>query len=208
MDLVPLNLDYEIHCLLTARPCSRSLTTFMPLMWDLRKHRHSETRGKPSMLFLRHCRACFFEMGTLLVLDSVTYARLADKWIPETHLLLPWHRHCKFSPPWLLYWTHWRESSTIFSHSTKNVSCRTSPASEGACCQALGTWVQSPEPTQWKESTDLTSTRGVFLLPCSLTKRFCLFSEYLGISPNTFTSLCFHLNSLCQIVYLCNLNTF
>lgn len=32
VDLVPLNLDHEIHCLVAARPCSRSLTTFI-LIW-------------------------------------------------------------------------------------------------------------------------------------------------------------------------------
>lgn len=170
MDLVPLNLDYEIHCLLTVRPCSRSLTTFMPLMWDLRKHRHSETRGKPSMLFLRHCCACFLRWGlSLSWILSLMPGWLTSEYQRPTCTASS-HRHGFFTG---------LTDRGIFNH----VSWRTSPASEGACCQALGTWVQSPEPTQWKESTDLTSTCGVFLLPCSMTKRFCLFSEYLGIFP-------------------------
>lgn len=141
--------------------------------WDIWKHGHIETGGTPSMWGLSLSWILPLTPGWLTSESQRPTCFCLGTGTASSH-----HRG--------FFTGLTGGSSAIFSHSIKNVSVRTSPAHEGACCRALWIWVPSPEPSQWKESTDLTSICVVFLLPCSLTKRF-YFQNIWGFSQ---ISLC------------------
>lgn len=138
-------------------------------LWDIWKHRHIETRGKPSMWGL-----------SLSWILSLIPGWLTSESQRPTCFCLGTGTASSHQRGFFTGLTG--GSSAIFSH-----SIRTSPAREGACCRALWTWVPSPEPSQWKESTDLTAISAVFFCLVLWQKDFIFrifgnFPKYLYVT--------------------------